>query len=121
MEQTYAKSGNLASTTLEEKTLELDINYDIKKLDVLFETMERSLRGILGEQYYSKRIDLLTQLLSYIWVKYLRGPLAQFDYVNEQRLSGEIIDFDYEVYSDIIWKAKPIFLRGLKVLNIILV
>lgn len=56
-----------------------------------------------------------------MWVKYLRGALAQFDYVNEQRLSGEIIDFDYDLYREIIQKAKPVFLRGLKVLNIILV
>lgn len=82
LEQTFGKSGGLAATTLDEKTLELDINYDMAKLEVLFETLERSLRGVLGEDYYSKKLDFLTQLLGYLWVKYLRSPLAQFDYVN---------------------------------------
>jgi hypothetical protein len=75
---------------------------------------------VLGEDYYSKKLDFLTQLLGFLWVKYLRSPLAQFDYVNEQRLAGELIDFDYDSYCDIIGKAKPIFLRGLKVLHLIL-
>ena len=75
---------------------------------------------MLGESYYSRKLDFLTQLLSFLWIKYLRSPLTQFDYVNEQRLAGELIDFDYDAYCDIITRAKPIFMRGLKVLHLIL-
>lgn len=39
----------------------------------------------------------------------------------EQRLNEEVIDYDYKLYKDLIGRCKPIFLRGLKVLNLIMI
>jgi hypothetical protein len=51
----------------------------------------------------------------------LRGPLVQFDYVNEMRLNEELVDYDYRYYKEVINKCKPIFLNGFKVLNFIMI
>ena len=67
------------------------------------------------------RCDFLTTLTLEIWTKYIKNPLLQFDYLREQRLNGEIIDYDYEIYRGIIEKCSGVFLRGLKMMNIIMV
>lgn len=41
--------------------------------------------------------------------------------MREQRLNGEIIDYDYEFYKSILEKCSSVFLRGLKVMNIVMV
>ena len=51
----------------------------------------------------------------------MKNALIQLDYMREQRLNGEIIDYDYECYKSILDKCSPVFLRGLKVMNIIMV
>ena len=56
-----------------------------------------------------------------VWTKYLKNALLQLDYMREQRLNEEIIDYDYEIYKNILEKCSPIFLRGLKMMNIIMV
>lgn len=63
----------------------------------------------------------MTHLTFEIWSKYLKNPLIQFDYMREQRLNGEIIDYDYENYKKILEDCNPIFLKGLKVLNLIMI
>ena len=57
----------------------------------------------------------------YVWSKYLRNPLVQFDYMNEMRLNEEIVDYDYQFYKDTLRKCKPVFLNGFKILNFIMV
>jgi hypothetical protein len=47
--------------------------------------------------------------------------LEQIDYVLEQRLNEEIIDHDYNLYKQLLAKCRPIFLRGLKVLNLVMI
>ena len=54
-------------------------------------------------------------------MKYLKNPLIQFDYMLEQRLNNEIIDYDYEFYRKVRENCKPVFLKGLKILNLILI
>lgn len=39
----------------------------------------------------------------------------------EQRLSEEIIEHDYQLYKGIAEKCKPVFLRGLKVMSLVMV
>lgn len=51
----------------------------------------------------------------------MKNALVQVDYMKEQRLNGEIIDYDYENYKKILEECNPIFLKGLKVLNLIMV
>ena len=51
----------------------------------------------------------------------MKNPLTQFDYMREQRLNEEIIDYDYNFYKTILEKTSSVFLRGLKVLNLIMV
>ena len=75
----------------------------------------------MGQEYYTNKIDFLTNLTFYLWTKYLRDPLIQFDYVNEMRLSEEIVDYDYEYYRGIFDRCKPIFLTAFKILNLILI
>lgn len=41
--------------------------------------------------------------------------------MREQRLNEEIIDYDYNFYKTILEKSSSVFLRGLKVLNLIMV
>lgn len=41
--------------------------------------------------------------------------------MREQRLNEEIIDYDYNFYKTILEKTSSVFLRGLKVLNLIMV
>jgi hypothetical protein len=105
----------------EEKWMELELNYDLDRLSLFLETVQEALRGGLGQEYYRQKCDFLTSLTLDVWTKYLKNPLQQFDYLREQRLNGEIIDYDYQSYRDILEKCTPIFLRGLKVLNIIMV
>jgi hypothetical protein len=41
--------------------------------------------------------------------------------MREQRLNEEIIDYDYTIYKKILEDCNPIFLKGLKVLNLIMI
>jgi hypothetical protein len=93
----------------------------LQKLSLFFETLQESLRGELGQEYYLQKSDFLTHLTLEIWSKYLKNPLIQFDYMKEQRLNEEIIDYDYENYRKILEDCNPIFLKGLKVLNLIMI
>ena len=83
--------------------------------------MEDCLEGVLGQEYYKSKVDFLTNLSFYLWVKYLRDPLIQFDYVNEMRLNEEIIDYNYTYYRENLDYCKPIFLSAFKILNLILI
>lgn len=83
--------------------------------------MQECLKGDLGREYFEKKSDFLTNLVFEIWTKYLKSPLTQFDYMREQRLNEEIIDYDYNFYRTILEKSSSVFLRGLKVLNLIMV
>jgi hypothetical protein len=65
----------------------LGINYNLDKLHHLFLTLQECLTGKLADDYFHSRIDFLTHLTYHIWTKYLRGPLIQFDYINEMRLN----------------------------------
>lgn len=75
----------------------------------------------MGQDYYLQKNDFLTHLTFEVWSKYLKNALIQFDYMKEQRLNEEIIDYDYENYKKILEACNPIFLKGLKVLNLIMV
>lgn len=76
---------------------------------------------MLGQEFYLQYNDLLTSLSTEVWQKYLQLPLEQIEYVMEQRLNEEVIDHDYKLYREMIERCKPIFLRGLKVLNLVMV
>lgn len=93
----------------------------MEKLNTLFICLQECLDGKLGQDFYVLRCDFLTHLAYHIWTKYLRGPLVQFDYVNEMQLNEELIDYDYQFYREAINKCKPIFLNGFKVLNFIMI
>lgn len=41
--------------------------------------------------------------------------------MKEQRLNGEIIDEDYTHYKKILEDCNPIYLKGLKILNFIMI
>lgn len=78
------KSGN----NEEQKWIEVEINYEIDKLGLFFETVQQALKGELGQEYYRHRCDFLTTLTFELWSKYLKNPLLQLDYMREQRLNG---------------------------------
>jgi hypothetical protein len=63
-------------------------------LGVLLECLE----GKLGEDYMKARSYFIEHLAFDLWVKFMRGPVTQFDYVMEMKLNEEVIDYNFQLY-----------------------
>jgi len=114
--------GNNKIVTIEdEKSLELDLNYDSKLLKTLIKSIKGSLEGPLGQQFYLERKDFLMQMAIYVWNKYFVSQLYQIEQVHELRISKEIADDQFEQYKTIIAENSEILLEGMKnLLNILM-
>ncbi|EAR94374.2 hypothetical protein TTHERM_00049190 (macronuclear) [Tetrahymena thermophila SB210] len=115
LERTFGR--DQIKTLEDEKRVELDLVYDINKLEELIKTVKDTLVGPLGQQFYVERKDFLCNLAFYIWNKYITSQLYQIEFVYEQRLCEEITDKIYEQYRELIVKSRPVFTEALKVFN----
>ena len=73
-------------TTEEVRRQELNITYDIQKLENLFSNIRCCLEGPLGSAFYETRKEFLILLCFYLWKKYMVNQMQQINYLLDQSI-----------------------------------
>jgi len=72
---------------------ELKLTFDIEQLLLLGNIIRDSILGPIGDLYLVERQDMMFDIISHLWKKYVEPVLKAIDYINELDAHGELLDY----------------------------
>ena len=93
IEKSYLQTDNEEYAKLSKGKKDLCLNYDLEQLTLLGNILRDAIMGPIGDMYLIERQDMLFDIISLLWRKYVSPVLKAIDYTDELEAQGELLDY----------------------------
>jgi hypothetical protein len=120
LEKSFIEKGTQEFKGLDEGRQFLSLHYNIEMLVDLSRTIKESLLGPLGDYFLEHRLDILFDISSLLWSKYLLPVLQRIDLYVEMRNQREYSTEFVEALDEMVIQVKSQFVESFSVIHRIL-